>query len=182
MLAHQAVATRRWASELDEGITRWAFEGTWRARRQSMHRKGNHQPAIIRGCKRQRAIRGKRRGATNFGAGVIRRAGRSLHRGYATVLVVIMPGVTGVHVRGACRVSASLGEQPNRCGAVVMDRRHLDCPQGLPGQHQEQQHYREITCTHQHECKYNTAVPPPFGIPALTREERTISGSLMMGA
>jgi hypothetical protein len=68
----------------------------------------------------------------------------TLHHGYATVLVVVVPGVTGVYVRGACCVSVSLGDQPDRCGAVVMDGRHRDCPQGVPGQHQDEQHYRKL--------------------------------------
>lgn len=118
-----------------------------------MRRNGNHQTVMI-GGKRQRAVRGERRGTTNVGAGAMRRAGRSrvmtLHRGYATVLVVLVPGVTGVHVLGACRVSVSLGEQPDRCGAVVMHGRHRDRHQSLPGQHQDEQRYRKLAYTDRH--------------------------------
>ncbi|HVR94918.1 MAG TPA: hypothetical protein VHI75_13895 [Casimicrobiaceae bacterium] len=74
----------------------------------------------------------------------------TLHRGYATVLVVLVPGVTGVNVLGACRASVSLGEQPDRCGAVVMDGWHRDCRQGLARQHQDEQHYRKLAYTHGH--------------------------------
>lgn len=154
VLVHQVATTRRYASELDEETTRWALEGAGRVRRQSMRRKGSHQPVMIGGSKRQRAVRGERRGTTNVGASSMRRAGRSrvmtLHRGYATVLVVLVPSVTGVHVPGVCRVSVSLGEQPDRCAAVVMDARHRDYRQGLPGQHKDEQHYRKLAYRHRH--------------------------------
>ena len=132
-----------------------------------MRRKGNHQFAMIRGSKRQCAVRDKHRRTTNIGAGTVRRAGRSrvmaLDRGCATILVVLVPALMAVHVLGACSGGVSLGEQRERCGAMVMGRRHRDCRKGLPRQHQEQQHYREITCTHQHECKYNTGGSSTIG-------------------
>jgi len=68
----------------------------------------------------------------------------ALHRGYATVLVMVMTRVTGVHARGVWRISVSLGELSDRCGAIVMDSRHRYCHQGLPGQYQNEQHYRKV--------------------------------------
>ena len=118
-----------------------------------MRRNGNHQTVMI-GGKRQRAIRGERRGTTNVSTGIMRRVGRSriitLHHSYATVLLVLVRGVTDIHVQGAYRVSVSLGEQPDLCYAVVMDGRHRDCRQGLPGQHQDEQRYCKLANMHRH--------------------------------
>lgn len=118
-----------------------------------MRRNANHQTVMI-GGKRQRAVRGERRGTTNVSTGIMRRAGRSriitLHHGYATVLLVLVRGVTDIHVQGAYRLSIRLGEQPDLCCAVVMDGRHRDCRQGLPRQHQDEQHYRKLAYTPGH--------------------------------
>ena len=62
-----------------------------------------------------------------------------LRQGHTAVLTMLVPGVTRICVvRGR-------DADGNRCCVVIMrSRRHRDCRQGLPGQDQNQQHYRKL--------------------------------------
>lgn len=113
-----------------------------------MRRKGNYQPVMIRGGKRQSAVRDKHLGTTIFGACFLRRVGRSrplvVRRGRALVLTMLIAGVMRV------RVMQGLGVNRG-CVMVMKACRHCDHGQGLPRQHQHQQHYRKMAYTHGHD-------------------------------
>jgi hypothetical protein len=109
---------------------------------------------IIRGSKRQRAVHREHWRITNIGACAMRRVSRSgfmvLDRSCPCVVVVLVPGGTGMHAMDACDAGVI-----RCCVIAVKDCRHCGRGQCLPRQHHNQQHYRKHACSHRHGANYN---------------------------
>lgn len=110
---------------------------------------------IIRGSKRQRAVHGEHRRITSIGAYAMRRVSRSgfmvLDRS-PCVVVVLVPGGIGMHAMDACGAGVI-----RCCVMVVKSFRYCGRGQGLPRQHQNQQHYRKPAYPHRHGANYTFA-------------------------